>query len=335
METLRIDESTALGNAQWQPIIAVLIPCLNEAAALPKVIADFRTHLPSASVFVYDNASTDNTAALARSAGAIVRMVPLGGKGNVVRQMFADVEADVFVLVDGDDTYDAASAPGLVDHLLINCLDMVTGIRQPDASGAYRRGHRLGNRILTGMVAAVFGSRITDLLSGYRVCSRRFVKSFPALAAGFEIETELSVHALQLRMPLGELPTVYRERPSGSASKLNTFRDGFRILRAIVHLVREEKPLAFFSLVAGVLALASLASGLPVIVEFMETRLVPRLPTALLAAALAILCFLSFACGLILDTVSRGRAEQKRLVYLSIPIRFRPVKVHDSNCSGR
>jgi hypothetical protein len=239
--------------------------------------------------------------------------------------MFADIEADVFVLVDGDDTYDAAAAPALVDQLLTNCLDMVNASRQSTAQDAYRRGHRLGNRVLTGMVATFFGSRLSDLLSGYRVFSRRFVKSFPALASGFEIETELSVHALQLRMPLAEVPTTYKERPLGSASKLSTYRDGFRILRTIIYLVKEEKPFAFFSLIAVLLGLVSLALGLPIILEFRHTHLVPRLPTALLSAALAILSCLSFTCGLILDTVSRGRVESKRFAYLSFPVRFRPV----------
>lgn len=307
------------------PTIAVLIPCLNEAAAIGQVVADFQRDLPGATVFVYDNGSTDDTAAIARAAGAVVRSEPIRGKGNVVRRMFADVEADVFVLVDGDGTYDSRSAPALVDSLLRNCLDMVSGARQSTAELAYRPGHRFGNRLLTGLVAGFFGNRITDLLSGYRAFSRRFVKSFPALTTGFEIETELSVHALQLRMPVVEIQTEYRERPKGSASKLNTYRDGFRILRTILYLVKEEKPLAFFSVMAGVLAALSLGLGIPVIVEFMRTGLVPRFPTALLAAGIAILSFLSLTCGLILDTVSRGRADAKRLAYLSIPVRFSPV----------
>jgi glycosyltransferase involved in cell wall biosynthesis len=305
--------------------IAVLVPCLNEAAAIGRVVADFRASLPNATIFVYDNGSTDDTVERARLAGAVTRSEPLRGKGNVVRRMFADIEADVFVLVDGDDTYDAAAAPKLVDQLLSNCLDMVNASRQSTAQDAYRRGHRLGNRVLTGMVATFFGSRLSDLLSGYRVFSRRFVKSFPALASGFEIETELSVHALQLRMPIAEVPTTYKERPKGSASKLSTYKDGFRILRTIIYLVKEEKPFAFFSMIAGLLALVSLVLGIPVILEFRHTHLVPRLPTALLSAALAILSCLSFTCGLILDTVSRGRVESKRFAYLSFPVRFRPI----------
>lgn len=325
MSRMSIDEPDGSGDFSRQATIAVLIPCLNEAAAIPKVIADFRASLPTATIFVYDNGSTDDTIAKSRAAGAVTRIEPLRGKGNVVRRMFADIEADVFVLVDGDDTYDAGVAARLVETLLRDCLDMVNGARQSTVQDAYRRGHRVGNRVLTGMVAMFFGSRIKDLLSGYRVFSRRFVKSFPALASGFEIETELSVHALQLRMPLAEVLTTYKERPQGSASKLNTYKDGFRIFRTIVYLIKEEKPFAFFSFVAILLAALSLALGIPVVIEFMQTHLVPRLPTALLAAAIAILSFLSFACGLIVDTVSRGRVESKRLAYLSIPVRFRDI----------
>jgi glycosyltransferase involved in cell wall biosynthesis len=313
-------------GTNWQPTIAVLIPCLNEAVAIAAVVTDFRAYLPDATVFVYDNGSSDKTVEIARAAGAVVRSEPIRGKGNVLRRMFADIEADVFVLVDGDNTYDAKMAGELVNLLLKDSLDMVNGVRRSTIQAAYRRGHVLGNRLLTGLVAGFFGNRLTDLLSGYRVFSRRFVKSFPALAAGFEIETELSVHALQLRMPVGEIVTDYRERPQGSASKLSTYKDGFRILRTIVYLVKEEKPFAFFSVMSGILALASLALGVPVIIQFMHTGLVPRLPTALLAAAIAILSFLSFSCGLILDTVSRGRAEAKRLAYLSIPVRFTAVR---------
>jgi glycosyltransferase involved in cell wall biosynthesis len=326
MSTMLRAEVAEVVDAVADVSIAVLIPCLNEATAISKVIADFRASLPGATIFVYDNGSTDDTIDRARQAGAVTRIEPLRGKGNAVRRMFADVEADVYVLVDGDDTYDAAMAPKLIDALLRNSLDMVNGSRQSTAHAAYRLGHQFGNRVLTGMVATFFGNRLTDLLSGYRVFSRRFVKSFPALASGFEIETELSVHALQLRMPLAELDTAYKERPRGSQSKLSTYKDGFRILRTIIYLVKEERPFAFFSTIAAVLALVSLALGIPVIIEFHHTHLVPRLPTALLAAAIAILSFMSFACGLILDTVSRGRVETKRLAYLSVPVRFRPVK---------
>lgn len=326
MNSLPIVETAPRVMTFPQPSIAVLIPCLNEAAAIAKVVTDFKAQLPTACVFVYDNGSTDNTGRIADQAGAVVRTESIRGKGNVVRRMFADIEADVFVLVDGDDTYDAIRAQELIDLLLRNNLDMVNAARRSTADAAYRRGHVLGNRLLTGLVAAVFGNRITDLLSGYRVFSRRFVKSFPALTTGFEIETELSVHALQLRMPIGEVETSYRERPAGSASKLSTYRDGLRILQTIAILVKEEKPLAFFSCVALILACIALILGIPVIVEFMRTGLVPRFPTALLSSAIGILSFLSLACGLILDTVSRGRAENRRLAYLSIPIRFNPVK---------
>jgi glycosyltransferase involved in cell wall biosynthesis len=298
--------------------IAVLVPCHNEAVTVEKVVRDFQRALPSATILVYDNASTDATAELARRAGAVVRHEPLKGKGNVVRRMFADVDADVYVLVDGDDTYDAGAAPGMIERLRADGLDMVNGARVGGGEATYRPGHRFGNRLLTGSVALLFGNRISDLLSGYRVFSHRFVKSFPAMSAGFEIETELSIHALQLRMPLAEIPTTYGARPEGSASKLNTFGDGFRILRTILFLVRVERPLEFFGLISVLFATGSLVAGIPIILEFLETHLVPRFPTAILAAALMILSFLSLTCGLILDTVSRGRVELKRLSYLSV-----------------
>jgi glycosyltransferase involved in cell wall biosynthesis len=311
------------------PIVAVLIPCHNEEAAIGNVVRDFRTALPHAMIFVYDNNSSDRTMAIARAAGAIVRSEPLQGKGNVVRRMFADIEADVFVLVDGDDTYDADSAPKLIERLLSGSLDMVNAVRLETSQAAYRAGHRLGNTALTGVVAIIFGNRLSDLLSGYRVFSKRFVKSFPALASGFEIETELTVHALQLRLPIAEEPTLYRERQSGSVSKLRTYRDGIRILRSIALLVKEERPLQFFGFFFAVFAIASVALALPVVREFMRTGLVPRFPTAILSAALMLLGFLSLACGLILDTVTRGRVEAKRLRYLSIPIRFNRIPTGD------
>ena len=305
-----------------KPAIAVLIPCYNEERTIAKVIADFRRALPEATILVYDNGSTDETAALARRAGAVVRAEALRGKGNVVRRMFADVEADVYVLSDGDDTYEAAIAPVLVARLLVDSLDMVSAARVTDIPAAYRTGHRFGNRLLSGTIALLFGNRISDPLSGYRVFSRRFVKSYPSRSSGFEIETEFSVHALQLGMPLGEVDTPYRERPEGSVSKLGTWGDGFRILRTIVMLVRSEKPFAFFGLLALAFAVAGLGAGIPVVIEFARTGFVPRIPTAILAAALMILSFLSLTCGLILDTVSRGRVEAKRLRYLAVPIRF-------------
>ncbi|HEX4262370.1 MAG TPA: glycosyltransferase family 2 protein [Acetobacteraceae bacterium] len=300
--------------------IAVMIPCYNEEHAIANVISDLRRAVPEASVFVFDNNSSDDTIAVARAAGAEVCSEPQQGKGHVVRRMFADVEADVYVLIDGDDTYDAATAPEMIRKLVEERLDMVTGTRVSTIEAAYRRGHRLGNRVLTGIVRHIFGDRITDMLSGYRVFSRRFVKSFPALSTGFETETEFTIHALELNMPLGEVETAYKDRPAGSASKLRTYVDGMRILRAIVLLVKEERPLQFFSAAGGVLMLCALALGLPVVAEYWQTHLVPRLPTAVLAAALILLAFLSMACGLILDSVALARKEAKRLAYLRTPL---------------
>ncbi len=300
------------------PRIAVLIPCHNEEVAIPRVVAAFRTALPDAAIHVYDNNSNDNTVAAARSAGARIGYEARQGKGHVVRRMFADVESDVYVLVDGDDTYDAAASPEMVALLLDRRLDMVTAVRVSDAAAAYRPGHRAGNTLLTGLVGHLFGAHVPDMLSGYRVFSRRFVKSFPALSAGFETETELTVHALQLALPVGEVRAAYRERPVGSASKLRTITDGLRILRLILMLVKDERPLPFFSLCGTALLLLGLAFGTSVVLEFLRTGLVPRLPTAILAAALVALSFLSFACGLILDSVGRGRREMKRLAYLGI-----------------
>jgi glycosyltransferase involved in cell wall biosynthesis len=299
--------------------IAVLIPCFNEEIAVPRVIEGFREALPEAEIFVYDNNSSDRTRYVAEKAGATVRSETQQGKGHVVRRMFADIEADVYFLVDGDDTYDASAAKKMLRLLLEERLEMVTGVRVTDAISAYRPGHRFGNAALTGMVRRVFGKRITDMLSGYRVFSRRFVKSFPALANGFETETELTVHALELRLPVGEVRTNYKQRPVGSASKLSTWGDGFRILRTILLLVQRERPLMFFSAVGVVLFVASITLSMPLITTFLETGLVPRLPTAILATGLALLSFLSFASGLILDTVSRGRLEAKRLAYLALP----------------
>ena len=297
--------------------IAVLVPCRNEEAGIAEVVHDFRHYLPTATVYVYDNASTDETAQVARDAGAQVYSEPLIGKGNVVRRMFADVEADIYVIVDGDGTYDASTAPRLVGYLITHGLDMVNCARVSVDTGAYRPGHRLGNRLLTGLVARVFGNRLSDMLSGYRVLSRRFVKSFPALSGGFEIETELTVHALELRAPIGELSAPYISRRRGSSSKLRTLRDGLRILRLIVHLIKEERPLQFFTTGFALLAASSIALGIPVIMQFIATGLVGRLPTAVLATGLMILAFLSLVCGLILDTVTRGRRELKRLLYLA------------------
>lgn len=297
--------------------IAVLVPCRNEEAAIAGVVRDFRQYLPTSTIYVYDNASTDETAQVARDAGALVYREPLPGKGNVVRRMFADVEADIYVIVDGDGTYDASSAPRLVSYLVTNGLDMVNCARVSSLAGAYRPGHRLGNRLLTGLVARVFGNRLSDMLSGYRVMSRRFVKSFPALSTGFEIETELTVHALELRASIGELTAPYVARPRGSSSKLHTVRDGLRILRLVIHLMKEERPLQFFTVGFCALAGSSLSLGIPVVMQFLATGLVGRLPTAMLATGLMILAFLSLVCGLILETVTRGRRELKRLLYLA------------------
>ncbi len=299
--------------------VAVLIPCYNEAAAIAKVVADFRAAVPWARIYVYDNNSSDGTVMAARDAGAVVRTEALQGKGHVVRRMFADVEADVFVLVDGDDTYDAAVAPEMLRLMLDRQLDMVTGARLTEETAAYRRGHRVGNAVLTGLVRRIFGDRVSDMLSGYRVFSRRFVKSFPALAVGFETETEFTVHALELKMPIGEVVTAYRGRPPGSVSKLRTYADGVRILRAIVLLVKEERPLQFFALIGAVLLLAGFGIGLPVVVEFLRTGFVARLPSAVLATGFVLLSFLTFVCGLVLDTVTHGRREMRRLAYLAIP----------------
>ena len=297
---------------------AVLIPCHNEAAAIGEVVRGFRKHLPAAAIYVYDNASNDNTAEIAREAGAIVRREPLVGKGNVVRRMFADIEADVYLMTDGDTTYDPAAARGMCDLIVRDNLDMVVGKRVHKAKEAYRPGHVLGNRMLTGFLARLFGQRFSDILSGYRAFSRRFAKSFPALSAGFEIETELTVHALTLNMPVAEIETDYFERPAGSASKLNTYRDGIRILRVMITLFKNERPLAFFSWAALVLGLVAIGLSIPVFITWVETGLVPRFPTAILSSTLMLLAFLSLSVGFVLDTVTHGRREVKRLMYLQI-----------------
>jgi glycosyltransferase involved in cell wall biosynthesis len=300
-----------------QPRVAVLVPCFNEEAAVATVIADFRKALPSAEIFVYDNNSSDRTVAVAREAGAQVRSERRQGKGHVVRRMFADIDADIYVLVDGDATYDAASAPRMIDALLSDHLDMVVGFRVDQAEAAYRPGHRTGNRMLTSFLSSVFGQAFKDILSGYRVFSRRFVKSFPVLSDGFEIETELSVHALELALPVAEIETPYYARPEGSFSKLNTWRDGFRILGTILKLYRSEKPLRFFTAIGIFLILVSIGFAIPVIVTYLEQGIVPRLPTAVLSMGLMILAVLSVSSGLVLDTVTRGRREIKLLAYLS------------------
>jgi glycosyltransferase involved in cell wall biosynthesis len=308
-----------------QPRVAILIPCCNEEASIADVVSAFRAALPHATVYVYDNNSTDRTALMARAAGAVTRRESRQGKGHVVRRMFADVDADFFILVDGDGTYDAAAAPGMVQLLMEHTLDMVTATRLADSGDAYRPGHHFGNRLLTGIVSHVFGGGIGDVLSGYRGFSRRFVKSFPALSDGFETEAEFSIHALSLRMPMAQVAAAYHERSAGSVSKLHTYADGFRILRAIIMLIAHERPMPSFCLLAGILLLAALGSGLPVVVTFMQTGLVPRLPTALLATGLVLLASLTGGCGLILDAVARGRRELRRLAYLAIPpVRHEP-----------
>jgi len=302
--------------------LAVLVPCFNEEAAIASVIASFRNALPTAEIYVYDNNSKDRTIALAREAGAVVRSERRQGKGHVVRRMFADVDADVYVLVDGDATYDAPSAPRMIEKLVSERLDMVVGLRVDQEQAAWRPGHRVGNRMLTGFLSEVFGQAFTDILSGYRVFSRRFVKSFPVLSDGFEIETELTVHALELSMPVTEIETPYYARPKGSFSKLNTWRDGFRILGTILKLYRSEKPLRFFSVIGIFLALVSIGLAIPILVTYLEQGIVPRLPTAVLSTGLMIVAVLSVSSGLVLDTVTRGRREMKLLSYLAQP----PVK---------
>lgn len=297
--------------------IAVLLPCYNEETAIAQTIAGFRAALPDARIYVYDNNSRDRTIEVARAAGAIVRSERIQGKGNVVRRMFADVDADIYVMADGDATYDAASAPVLVARVLEEQLDMVVGARVTQADAAYRRGHKMGNALLTGMLARLFGRSFTDILSGYRVFSRRFVKSFPVLSAGFEIETEISVHALELKMPVAEIETPYFARPEGSESKLSTYSDGFRILRTIIQLYRIERPVLFFGSIGAVLGGIAVALAIPLIITYLHTHLVPRFPTAILVTGLVILASLNVFAGLILDTVVRGRREVRRLAYLA------------------
>lgn len=299
--------------------IAVLLPCYNEEAAIGQTVAGFRAALPGARIFVYDNNSRDRTVEVAEAAGAIVRHERMQGKGAVVRRMFADIDADVYVMADGDATYDAASAPSLVARLLGEQLDMVVGSRVSQVEESYRRGHRFGNALLTGMLARLFGRSFTDILSGYRVFSRRFVKSFPSLSSGFEIETEISVHALELRMPCAEVETPYFARPEGSASKLSTYGDGWRILSTIVTLYRIERPLLFFGVIAAALVAMAIVLAVPLALTYAATGLVPRFPTAILVTGLGIVASLSFFAGLILDTVVRGRREVRRLAYLSHP----------------
>ncbi len=305
-------------TTQRLPTVAILIPCYNEALTVAAVVSDFRNVLPEADIYVYDNNSTDDTEIVALAAGAIVRREPLQGKGHVMRRMFADIEADIYVMVDGDDTYDAAACVGMIEQLIDNRLDLVNGRRVPVGQAAYRAGHQFGNRVLSGAVAKLFGSRVDDMLSGLKVMSRRFVKSFPCLASGFEIETEITVHALELKMPIDERIVSYRDRRPGSLSKLNTVRDGVRIGWLILKLLRAERPMVFFGTVFAVLAVPSLCLGALIYMEWLQTGLVRRFPTAILCTGMMLLAFLSMACGLILETVTLGRREQKRMAYLAL-----------------
>ena len=296
--------------------IAVILPCYNEEVAIGRTVADFRAALPTAQVYVFDNNSRDDSRAIARAAGAIVRLESRQGKGHVVRRMFADVDADIYVMADADATYEAGAAPAMVAKLLDENLDMVVGRRRDQVDAAYRLGHRLANVLLTRCLAAMFGRQFTDILSGYRVFSKRFVKTFPSLSRGFEIETEISVHALQLRMPVGEIETRYAARPEGSTSKLSTYRDGLRIGWQMITLFRQERPVAFFGLIGTLLALLAIVLAIPLGITYSQTGLVPRMPTAILCTGLMILAALAVTCGLILDTVTRGRLEMRRLAYL-------------------
>jgi glycosyltransferase involved in cell wall biosynthesis len=319
MQEAKSASNETLWSQSGTPVIAVLLPCYNEELAVGKCVRDFQQALPAARVFVFDNNSKDKTIEVASAAGAEVRREPRQGKGNVVRRMFADIDADIYVMADGDATYDASAAPGMIQLLLKNNLDMVVGCRTSDVQDAYRPGHRFGNAVLTGTLAWMFGRQFTDILSGYRVFSRRFVKSFPALSGGFEIETEITVHALELRAPVGELITQYGARPSGSVSKLNTYRDGIRILLTMVSLFRQERPALFYGVIATALSAFSVVLAIPLVLTYAETGLVPRLPTAVLTTGMMLLAALSAVCGLILDTVTRGRREARRLAYLSLP----------------
>jgi len=315
----QMDPSTTDSMIGHRFQIAVIIPCFNEANSIAEVVRGFNSALPTAKIYVFDNNSTDGTVAKAIAAGALLRHENLQGKGHVVRRMFADVDADAYVMVDGDATYDASYATGMVNQLFSDRLDMIVATRVASASDAYRRGHRFGNRMLTLAVANLFGARFTDMLSGYRVFSRRFVKSFPAMSSGFEIETELAIHALELNLPVAEVPTPYKIRGTGSKSKLRTYSDGLKILRLIVVLYKNERPFQFFSAIAGVFIAVALALGVPLVVAFIKTGLVWRQPTAILATGMVLLSALSFVTGLILDTVTRGRREMRRLAYLAVP----------------
>lgn len=316
---MKLDGGSSTSAVQAGPRIAVLVPCYNEALTIAAVVARARKALPDANIYVYDNNSSDNTMEVASQAGANVTKERYQGKGNVVRRMFADVDADIYVMVDGDDTYDLEAAPHLVQVMRDQSLDFVNGSRVHTKAEAYRAGHRFGNVMLSGLVQSIFGWQFSDMLSGYKIFSRRFVKSFPALSRGFEIETELTIHALELRMPCAELPTAYGARPEGSTSKLNTFRDGARILLLISRLIKDERPFHCFGMLSLVMAISSIVLGIPIVIDFLETGLVPRFPTAILVTGLMLAGLMSFAIGIILDTVTKTRREIKRFVYLAQP----------------
>lgn len=298
------------------PRIAAIVPCHNEELAIAKVVHDLRAAVPSMDIYVYDNASTDDTVRVARDAGAIVRHEYTKGKGNVVRRAFADIEADIYVLIDGDDTYDTTDLPTMIETLLEGPFDHVLGVRRESGDGAYRPGHELGNKGFNWLVSGVFKSEVSDMLSGYRVFSRRFVKSFPALSREFEIETELTVHAMSLRVPQTETPVGFRDRPAGSESKLRTYHDGFRILSLIIGLIRHERPMMFYGIIGTIIAILGVVTGFPVVLDYLSTGLVPRLPTAILAVGIVITAILTWMIGLVLDGVLKSRREFNRLNYL-------------------
>ena len=323
----RMQVSGGIMAATQQPRIAVLLPCYNEEAAIAATVEGFRRVLPEATIYVYDNNSRDRTREVAAAAGALVRSEYQQGKGRVVRRMFADIEADVYVMADGDLTYDPESAPEMVQKVLADQLDMVVGTRRHEAEDAYRGGHVLGNKLFTSLLSGLFGRSFTDIFSGYRAFSRRFVKSFPVLSQGFEIETEMSVHALELRMPVGEIETRYGARPEGSHSKLSTYSDGWKILKTIVTLYRVERPVLFFGGIGALLLVAAILLAIPLVLTYLQTGLVPRFPTAILVTGMTVIAVLCFFAGLILDTVTRGRREMRRLAYLALPAPAQPEPV--------